>query len=193
MTDTSGPMWPQPLAYYDRASSCWRTSQGTFLWDSMPSSLTLPAWGTTRSGELYGLPTPALLTSGPACSSSPPLLLPTPAVNDMGAGKTVEAWDDWTERMKAKHRNGNGHGRSLTIEVSRLLLPTPNARDGKGCRPEPVTPGLHLPEALKELSTGVPIRLRSDAGKPSSAGPHPTQLSLGDEAPPPSTPRSPSG
>lgn len=46
-------------------------------------------------------------------------LLPTPAVNDMGAGKTVEHWDTWTEAMKAKHGNGNGHGKSLHIEAAR--------------------------------------------------------------------------
>ena len=31
--------------------------------------------------------------------------------------------------MRAKHRNGNGHGKSLNIEVQRLL-PTPRASDG---------------------------------------------------------------
>lgn len=53
-------------------------------------------------------------------------LLPTPAVNDMGEGKTVEAWDEWTARMKATHGNGNGHGASLAIEAQRML-PTPRA------------------------------------------------------------------
>jgi DNA (cytosine-5)-methyltransferase 1 len=47
-------------------------------------------------------------------------LLPTPAVNDMGEGKTVADWDAWTERMRAAHGNGNGHGRSLAIEALRL-------------------------------------------------------------------------
>ena len=47
-------------------------------------------------------------------------LLPTPAVNDMGAGKTIEAWDEWTAKMKAKHANGNGHGKSLSIELQRV-------------------------------------------------------------------------
>ena len=56
-------------------------------------------------------------------------LLPTPAVNDMGAGKTVEAWDEWTEKMRAAHGNGNGHGASLSIEALRLL-PTPEAKLG---------------------------------------------------------------
>lgn len=56
-------------------------------------------------------------------------LLPTPAVNDMGAGKTPDAWDAWTEAMQARHGNGNGHGKSLEIEAQRLL-PTTRATDG---------------------------------------------------------------
>lgn len=55
-------------------------------------------------------------------------LLPTPAVNDMGAGKTPDEWDAWTDRMKSEHGNGNGHGASLSIEAMRLL-PTPRASD----------------------------------------------------------------
>ena len=49
-----------------------------------------------------------------------PVMLPTPVVNDMGAGKTPEAWDEWTAKTKAKHNNGNGHGASLSIELLRL-------------------------------------------------------------------------
>jgi hypothetical protein len=49
-----------------------------------------------------------------------PQLLPTPAVNDMGAGKTPDDWDAWTDRMKAEHGNGNGHGKSLHIEAQRI-------------------------------------------------------------------------
>lgn len=56
-------------------------------------------------------------------------LLPTPACNDMGRGKTPEVWDEWTDAMRAKHGNGNGHGKSLEIEAQRLL-PTPKASDG---------------------------------------------------------------
>jgi len=47
-------------------------------------------------------------------------LLPTPAVNDMGIGKTIEAWDEWTAAMQEKHGNGNGHGKSLAIELQRV-------------------------------------------------------------------------
>lgn len=126
---------------------------------------TLPAWGMTRAGELFELPTPERRISEPGSSSLPtpraqareriyarqdyhwnleealaflptPVadhsrglaqpgsdfqslpnvalsLLPTPAVNDMGAGKDPQAWDEWTERMKEAHGNGNGHGKSL--------------------------------------------------------------------------------
>lgn len=67
-----------------------------------------------------------------ATSRSPAIpLLPTPAVNDMGAGKTPEQWDEWTGEMREKHGNGNGHGRSLAIETQRLL-PTPSASDSTG-------------------------------------------------------------
>jgi DNA (cytosine-5)-methyltransferase 1 len=53
----------------------------------------------------------------------------------MGAGKTVDAWDEWTAKMQAKHGNGNGHGKSLAIEAARLTSdPTPPQSDGgNGC------------------------------------------------------------
>ena len=60
-------------------------------------------------------------------------LLPTPAVNDMGAGKTPAEWDAWTDRMKTEHGNGNGHGPSLSIEAMRLLpTPTTEPQTGNG-------------------------------------------------------------
>lgn len=70
-------------------------------------------------------------SSGDLMLPSAVTLLPTPAVNDMGAGKTVDEWDAWTDRMKTAHGNGNGHGKSLSIEAARLL-PTPSVADGMG-------------------------------------------------------------
>ena len=64
--------------------------------------------GSTRGGR-----------SGAAHGSTPASLLPTPAVNDMGASYTPDTWDAWTERMRADHGNGNGHGKSLAVEVQR--------------------------------------------------------------------------
>ena len=52
--------------------------------------------------------------------SAIPQLLPTPAVNDMGAGKTPEQWDELTAKWKASSGNGNGHGKSLEQEAIRL-------------------------------------------------------------------------
>jgi DNA (cytosine-5)-methyltransferase 1 len=65
-------------------------------------------------------------SSGDLMLPSAVTLLPTPAVNDMGEGKTIKQWDEWTDAMKAKHGNGNGHGKSLAIEAQRLL-PTPRS------------------------------------------------------------------
>lgn len=129
MSATFGRTSRVPLASYVPDESSLRTWLVMSLWGWTPFSGTLPRWGMTRSGELYELPTPALPTTEPESSS----LLPTPAVNDMGAGKTVEAWDEWTERMRAKHGNGNGHGPSLTIEAQRLMpTPTTEPQTGNG-------------------------------------------------------------
>lgn len=84
--------------------------------------------------------------------TEPLMLLPTPAVNDMGANKTVEQWDEWTARMQAKHGNGNGHGKSLSLDAQRLL-PTPRATDGsKGGPNQRGSKGdLMLPSAAVQL------------------------------------------
>ena len=69
---------------------------------------------------------------GPADGGGQPVsLLPTPAVNDMGAAYTPETWDAWTAKMRARHGNGNGHGKSLNIEAQRML-PTPSVADATG-------------------------------------------------------------
>jgi hypothetical protein len=159
MSDTCGPMSGMPLAQYDRDGRCWKTSEVTSLWALPMSSLTLPTWGCLHDGALYELPTPALPTIERDCSSLPTptsqaakhptmddrgpgtpddanlwsvvgRLLPTPAVNGIGAGKDPQAWDDWTERMKQAHGNGNGHGKSLEQEALRML-PTPTTMDAK--------------------------------------------------------------
>ena len=79
-------------------------------------------------------------------------LLPTPAVNDMGAGKTVEQWDAWTAKMKAAHGNGNGHGASLAIEAQRLL-PTPVASDCADRNKSSKWDGNDLVSTSKDIAT----------------------------------------
>ena len=112
---TSGPSSLALLAYYDPDTSCWRTSQATFDLDSMPSSLTLPAWGMTRNGELFELPTLAHRTDAKDSSS----LLPTPTGDD--ANNVTRESGDFQSLARTAHS----------------LLPTPTARDFKGSGQNP--------------------------------------------------------
>jgi DNA (cytosine-5)-methyltransferase 1 len=102
-------------------------------------------------------------------------LLQTPAVNDMGRGKTVEDWDAWTDKMKAAHGNGNGHGKSLEIEAQRLL-PTPVASDCHDRRASENWTGTDLVSTVKCI--GVITAPPSPDGSASRDDPHPHLLSL---------------
>jgi len=65
-------------------------------------------------------------------------LLPTPAVNDMGDGKTLEWWDDWAPRQKSSTGAAAPHGKSLAIEAMRApMLPTPQTSDANGAGDKP--------------------------------------------------------
>lgn len=99
-----------------------------------PSDAPLAAWRGPQLEHLGSAPGPTAELGEPN-SATPLTLLPTPAVNDMGAAYTPDEWDAWTERMRAKHGNGNGHGKSLNVEAQRLL-PTPRTSDTNG-------PGAH--------------------------------------------------
>jgi len=52
-------------------------------------------------------------------------LLPTPAVNDMGAGKDPQAWDEWAARQRAADGRPAPHGKSLEQEALRVGATTP--------------------------------------------------------------------
>jgi hypothetical protein len=151
----------------------------------VPTNLWVPVIGATDGSQL---PTPRA-AMGDARNSRPwirPLdkpqnlenaiartpisLLPTPVVNDMGAGKTVEKWDAWTAEQREKHRNGNGHGKSLSIEVQRLL-PTPTARDYKDTGKNTN----YQRQADKKLLAGVIMVQQSNDGDTSSDGQPPPQ------------------
>jgi len=131
-------------------------------------------------------------------------LLPTPAVNDMGAAYMPDEWDEWTARMRAEHGNGNGHGNSLSVEALRLLptptvsdtngagehgtggadlrtavslLPTPRATDGtKGGPHQRGSSGdLMLPSAVL-LPTPTAMDSKASGGNPDTTGTHGTTL-----------------
>lgn len=116
-------------------------------------------------------------------------LLPTPAVNDMGRGKTVEDWDAWTDAMRARH----GHGKSLEIEAQRLL-PTATARDWKdgATDPDAVPVNGLLGRAVWHIK---PTEGDADAicdgcrqWGPYAAAIHRWEIRLGRLAPPPTEP-----
>lgn len=190
MSDTCGLTSCEPFAKWHHDSQSWRTSEATSLWALTLSSLTLPQWGGLHNGELCEHPTPEHLISGPDYSSLPTPsaadgngggrlnspghqrtlpgtvreLLPTPAVNDMGRGKTPDEWDAWTAKMQAAHGNGNGHGKSLEIEAQRLL-PTPTSQAAKHGELSPVEREGNRPQDRGNLWVVMP-RLAEDATLP---------------------------
>lgn len=113
---TCGPTSSPPFAYWDRASWCWRTSQGTFDLGSTSSSVTLPKRGSMRGGALYGPPTSAPATSGPDCS-----LLPTPNAPNGGQqlGEAQREGETW-------RREDGTKAQAHLVDLPRLL-PTPAA------------------------------------------------------------------
>ena len=146
MSVTSGRTSPTPFAYFDLLSLSLRTSQGTFPWDSMPSSLTLPASGSMRSGECFERPTLVPATVGPDCSS----LLSTPQARDY-KGRPSDGFNQANlcrdvallptpTSEKAGNDTGlrcSGDGREKPNKLgwAVALLPTPTARDWKDGAP----------------------------------------------------------
>lgn len=181
MPGTSGPTSLVPLAFFDPDSRSLRTSQGTFDWDSTPSSPTLPASGSMRSGALYAHRRSALPTDASASSSSP--LLPTPRTSDTnGAGTHGDGGMDLRTTVTllptpnasfpgttANYRPdgtpySSGYGLTL-LDAARLLLPTPTRADGERTS---LTFGRGNPTLTGAISPPP-----SPAGNPSSGGvPH---------------------
>ena len=203
MSDTCGLTSCEPFAKWDHDSQCWKTSEATSLWALTLSSLTLPQWGGLHNGELCEHPTPERLTSGLDYSSLPTpvadhsrglpssttdyaslanvaaTLLPTPAVNDMGEGKTLEWWDEWAPRQMWSDGRPAPHGRSLAIEAQRML-PTPRAQNGEernsNIWERPLNQPQNLENALARIGATTGQRLA--AGKQSSDDEPQRQLSL---------------
>lgn len=79
--------------------------------------------GESRNQNIYARP-----LDQPQNLENALALLPTPTVMDMGSNYTPEEWEAWKLKQKEAHRNGNGHGASLTQEAI-FLLPTPRAQE----------------------------------------------------------------
>lgn len=157
MSDTCGPTYGTPFAFYDPDTCSLRTSEATLLSDSTPSSPTLPPSGIACGGRFYELPTSAPPTGGNGSSG----LLPTPTASYVDPGD-IDRWEERRQEVLARRQNGNGFGTPLGVAVR--LLPTPRATDGtKGGPNQRGGKGdLMLPSAVHRL---LPTPVAHDDGK----------------------------
>jgi len=81
----------------------------------LPTPLTRPS----KNGQIWVRPEDEFQNLENAIAHMPSVnaLLPTPTVMDMGSNYTPEEWEAWKLKQKEAHRNGNGHGASLTQEA----------------------------------------------------------------------------
>jgi hypothetical protein len=126
-------LWGLPLSYLTLPQ--WGSMRNGELWERQMS-----AHHITENGYLFSrtemLPTPTAEASKhgstPDVNANPwgknlwdiPHLLPTPAVNHMGEGKTLEWWEEWAPRQKAADGRPVPHGKSLAIEAQRISANT---------------------------------------------------------------------
>jgi len=97
-------------------------------------------------------------------------LLPTPAVNDMGAGKDPQAWQEWAARQKAADGTPAPHGKSLEQEALKML-PTPLAEMGNVQRQD-FTPNLRTVIEGNAMLIGATTPPPSPDGNTSLDDPH---------------------
>lgn len=121
----AGPGTGTSFAWYDPASSSWRTSQLSLPIDT-PSASSSPTWpraGMTRNGTAY-----RLRPSAPRTSVTGSSLWPTPVAHD--DGKTPEAHLAMKQRMPGGPRSTITSLTVMVKAVERGLWPTPRATDG---------------------------------------------------------------
>jgi hypothetical protein len=93
-------------------------------------------------------------------------LLPTPVVNDMGAGKDPQEWQEWAARQRSADGRPAPHGKSLEQETLRML-PTPLAEMGNLQRDD-FTPNLRTVLEGNQMLTGATTDPPSHDGSTSS-------------------------
>lgn len=149
MSEQSGPTSQTPLAFYDRESSCWRTSQGSFDLGLGESSPTWPSSGSMRNGALCERPPLVLAIVESDCS-----LLPTPAASQAG------------------YNQSESPGAAVRPQLAMLvrdLLPTPTCGDGNGRRTSERAKGLYSsgPTLTDTVTDLLPTPTAKDAPRAS--------------------------
>jgi hypothetical protein len=102
-------------------------------------------------------------------------LLPTPAVNDMGAGKDPQAWQEWAARQKAADGRPAPHGKSLEQEALKML-PTPVSSDATHSGPNQRDSSGRLSLTATAVRVGATTHLPLTDGNTSSDDQHQPQL-----------------
>src|SRR4051812_41547506 len=102
----SGATLQTPLAFFDPATSSWRTSAPSLFEDSTELPLTLPSWVMRDAHALYERPMSERHIVGNDCSSL--LVTPTSNLGTNGGSQTP-----------AKRKAG-GHGPTLADQVEHL-------------------------------------------------------------------------
>jgi hypothetical protein len=133
--------------------------------------------GQQRNQTIY-------MREGPQNLENALALLPTPAVNDMGAGKDPQAWTEWAARQKAADGRPAPHGKSLEQEALKVLAtPTAGLGMGGGRRshtfdPNSTSKRTHNPAELVDYlkQIGATTHQPSTDGKPSLDAAHQPQL-----------------
>jgi hypothetical protein len=142
----SGERWQESFAWYDRASSSWKTPQCSLLGGYTEFSETWPKWGTMRNGVCLERTMPERRTSENGYG-----FWPTPTVNGNynQAGMSAKSGDGLATAVKKRPtpRSTDGthggrvtprksrNGGNLIEAVSKEMSPTPNQRDWKDSGP----------------------------------------------------------
>lgn len=154
---TRGIFGPKPhssFAYFDPVTSCWKTSQATFLSDLEQFSEIWPDAGMMRNGVVY-----ELRTSGPVTSESGSSLWPTTRSSSGGGNKSAyegapyrpalaqisQIWntpsteDHKTDGPAAlgRYQNGKPMSCDLRLRNQAALWPTARQEDGESCGNHP--------------------------------------------------------
>lgn len=199
MFGTFGRMLRKQLATFDPATSSWRMSGDTYLWDSGTYSGTWPPSGMTRNGVLYELQPPEHLTDENESSS----LLPTVTASETsgaGRGPAKTGGDNLRTTVQllrtpmAAEADGGlrnpsrlGSTQRLRDQIHEHLLPTPVASEGtkatnrQNAEQKAKTGQVWLTNIAHTIAqNGAGLNPPSGAGSASPGAQLPGQLSLLD-------------
>lgn len=129
-SETCGPQLGTAFAWFDRDTSCWKTSQASLLADTQPwSSLTWPRSGMWDGGVCWELPMLARRTS--EIGGGFAARWPTPTAADHLANES-ERIEEWERRKEQKRTKGVNLQFALRHAVQKWPTPTAHMHKEQG-------------------------------------------------------------